>query len=95
MKGYVFEVDLEYPKELLEFHNEYPLAPDKIRNRKRNVAKLSNTVKIADFYNIPIGNIKTKLVSNSSDKEKYAFHYENLQFYFKARIETKKIHRLL
>ena len=78
MKGCVFEVDLEYPKELHELHNEYPLALEKIRNQKRNVAKLSNTVKIVDFYNVPIGNIKTKLVSNSSDKEEYAFHYENL-----------------
>ena len=29
-KGCVLEVDLEYPKELQELHNDYPLAPDKI-----------------------------------------------------------------
>ena len=29
-KGCVFEVDLEYPKELRELHNDYPLASDKI-----------------------------------------------------------------
>ena len=28
-KGCVLEVDLEYPKELRELHNDYPLAPDK------------------------------------------------------------------
>ena len=28
-KGYVLEGDLEYPKELRELHNDYPLAPDK------------------------------------------------------------------
>ena len=28
MKGCVLEVDLEYPKELRELHNDYPLAPD-------------------------------------------------------------------
>ena len=26
----VLEFDLEYPKELPELHNDYPLAPDKI-----------------------------------------------------------------
>ena len=29
-KGYILEIDLEYPKELRELHNDYPLAPDKI-----------------------------------------------------------------
>ena len=33
-KGCAFEVDLEYPKELRELHNDYPLAPDKIEIRK-------------------------------------------------------------
>ena len=28
--GYILEVDLEYPKELHEFHNDYQLAPKKL-----------------------------------------------------------------
>ena len=30
IKGCVWEVGLEYTKELRELHNNYPLAPDKI-----------------------------------------------------------------
>ena len=41
--GYIFEVDLEYPKELWESHNDYPLAPEKIKFD--NVEKL-----IGSFY---------------------------------------------
>ena len=33
-KGFVLEVDLEYPKALRELHNDYPLAPDKIKIKK-------------------------------------------------------------
>ena len=33
---------------------------------------------IADFHNIPIGNVKT-LVPNFFDEEKYVLCYENLQ----------------
>ena len=34
LKGCVLEVDLEHPKELLELHNGYPLAPDKTEIKK-------------------------------------------------------------
>ena len=30
-KGYIIEVDLEYPKKLHDLHNSYPLAPEKIK----------------------------------------------------------------
>jgi len=28
--GYILEVDLEYPHDLHELHNDYPLAPEKV-----------------------------------------------------------------
>ena len=33
-KGYFLEVDLEYPKELHESHNDYPLAPERLAVKK-------------------------------------------------------------
>ena len=46
-------------------------------------------LKIADLYNIPIGNVKT-LVPNFFDKETYVIHYENIQLYFRLGLKLKK-----
>ena len=32
--GFICEVDLEYPKELHQMHNDYPLAPEKLEVQK-------------------------------------------------------------
>ena len=38
-KGCVLEVDLEYPKELCELHNDYLLTPDKIEIKEKMLSK--------------------------------------------------------
>ena len=48
----LIEVDLEYPKELHELHNDYSLAPDKIEIKRKMLS--SYQLKIADFCNIYI-----------------------------------------
>ena len=54
-KGCVLEVDLEYPQELCELHNDYLLAPHKIGMLSKY------QLMIADHYHIPVGNVR-KLV---------------------------------
>ena len=46
-------------------------------------------LKIADLYNIPIGNVK-KLAHNFFDKEKYVILYENLKLYLRLGLKLKK-----
>ena len=55
-KGCVVKVDLEYPKELRELHNDYPLDPDKIEIKRKMLSDYQ--LKTADLYNIPISNVK-------------------------------------
>ena len=62
----VLEVDLEYPKELRELHNDYPLAPGKIEVKREMLSE--HQLKIADLYNVSISNVK-KIVLNFFYKE--------------------------
>ena len=90
--GYILEVDLKYPNELHELHNDYPLAPE-----KRTVTNdiLSNYCKsIADKYDIKVGDIK-RLIPNLDNKTKYVVHYRNIQLYLSLGIKLTKIHRVL
>ena len=41
-KGYLLEVDIEYPKELMKLNNDYLLAQDKIEIKMKNIVGLPN-----------------------------------------------------
>ena len=55
-KGCVFEVDLEYPKQLRELHSYCPLAPGKIEIKWDMLSEYQ--LKFPDLYNVPIGNFR-------------------------------------
>ena len=76
--GIILEAELEYPKELHDVHNDYPLFPEYI---PVNYKMLSNYCKnIVDKYNIKVGNVK-ELIPNLYDKIRYPVHYKNLHYY--------------
>ena len=90
--GYFLEVDLEYPDELHELHNDYPLAPEKLAVSSDMLSKYCK--KIADKYEIKVGDVK-KLIPNLSNKTNYVVHYRNLQLYLSLGMKLTKIHRVL
>ena len=90
--GYFLKVDLEYPNELHELHNDYQLAPEK---RAVSSDMLSNYCKkIADKYEIKVGDVK-KLISNLGNKTIYVVHYRNLQLYLFLGMKLTEIHGVL
>ena len=90
-KGVILEVDLEYPEELHDLHNEYPLAPEKILVTDDMLSNYCKNLK--EMGNISSGRVK-KLIPNLLPKEKYVLHYRNLKLYLSLGLKLKKIHRV-
>ena len=72
-KGLILEVDMECPQELHDLHNDYPLAPEKIKVIKEMLSPYCESIR--EKFNISIGQVH-KLIPTLSNKEKYALHYQ-------------------
>ena len=91
-KGLILEVDLEYPQELHDLHNDYSLAPEKTKVSSGMLSEYCK--KITDKYKISIG-LVNKLIPTLRDKTKYVLHCRNLQLYLDLGLKITKVHRVL
>ena len=91
-EGIILEVDLDYPEELHDLHNDYPLAPEKLKVNKNMLSEYCQ--KISEKFNISSGQVH-KLITTLNKKEKYILHYRNLQLYLSLGLKLKKVHRVL
>ena len=85
--GYLLEVNLQYPPELHEKHDSYPVAAEHL-DIKPNMLSEYN----ADDSNF-LG--QTLLVPNLRDKQNYVLHIPNLRLYAELGLKVTKIHRVL
>ena len=65
--GLIIEVDLEYPKDLHELHNDYPLAPEKVNVSKDMLSEYCN--KISEKYKILFGMVNKLIPTLNNKKE--------------------------
>lgn len=82
--GYMFEVDLHYPKELHEAHNDFPFCAEK-RTLPNEVFAINGTKR----------NEISKLLLTLYDKEKYVLHYRMLKLALRHGLILKKVHRIM
>ncbi|KAK3107369.1 hypothetical protein FSP39_012926 [Pinctada imbricata] len=99
--GFTIECDLEYPDEIHDLHNCYPLAPEhKIVTEEElspyNKALWNKLHPVEDENKRPKKiQFCKKLIPTLENKVAYIVHYRNLQFYLKHGMKLKKIYRVL
>ena len=90
-EGYILEVDLEYPGELHNAHNAYPLAPERMVVKKEWMSEYQHELLDAGVASSEV----EKLVPNLYNKNRYVLHYRNLQLYLSLGMKLTKVHRAL
>ncbi|KAK3720534.1 hypothetical protein QZH41_001987 [Actinostola sp. cb2023] len=91
-EGYILEVDLEYPKELHDLHNDYPLAPERQKVPQDWLSPYCHQL----IEELELNFTPTeKLVPNLNDKTHYILHYRNLKQYLSLGMKLTKVHRVL
>ena len=86
---YILKVYLEYPKELHDKHNLYPLAPEHVQVNDDMLSPFQRK------YFPSIHGCVRKLVPNQNSKKKYVVDYWNLQLYASLGMKIKKIHGVM
>ena len=90
-EGYMVEVDLEYPKELHDNHDTFPLAPEHLDIKKEMLSSYQN--ELAEELGVKVGG--EKLCLTLDDKRKYICHYRNVKLYLEKGMKITKVHRIL
>ena len=89
--GYFLEVDLEYPEDLHEAHNSYPLAPHELTITEEQLSPYAKEC-LKGVYGKRKHNA-TKLTATFLPRERYLVHALNLKLYLELGMKLKKIHR--
>ena len=81
--------DLEYPEDLHDAHNAYPLAPERMAVKKGWMSEYQHSLLCMAPTEVE------KLVPNLRNKGRYVLHYRNLQLYMSQGLRLTAVHRAL
>ena len=83
---------MDYPKELHELYNDYPLPADKLKVTSEMLSPYCKMLQ--EQFEITIGQVD-KLIPTLSSKKKCVLHYRNLQLYLRLGMKLKQVYRVL
>ena len=87
---YILEVDLNYPHELHDGHDKFPLAPEVMCVKANMLSNYQRDLYSTMYERSPSGSVSPKLISSLYDKTKYVVHIANLQLYIDMGFNINK-----
>jgi len=91
--GYVFDINLIYPQELHDLHNNYPIAPENINITYDMLSDYNK--QYLESESIKLSNNNIKLCPNLNNKKNYVCHYRHLKLLLQLGLKIEKINRVL
>lgn len=91
--GFLFEVDLEYPKKLHDLHNDFCLAPEHYAPQFSDLSPLQK--EMIEKFKLPENAAIKKLIPNLKNKKKYVVYGTTLKLYLQLGLVLTKIHRVM
>lgn len=91
-QGFILEVDLDYPESLHDWHNDFPLAPEKRCIKKHELSPYAQSLVLK--HNLS-SNSTTKLIASLDNKRNYILYFKNLQLYTRLGMKLTKVHKIL
>jgi hypothetical protein len=88
-RGAYYEVDLEYPREIHDLHNDYPLAPELGTVTSKQLSPWAAAIVGDKKYE------SRKLLLHFNTREHYVVDYRALQAYQAQGLVVSKVHRVL
>ena len=90
--GYILEVDLVYPDDLHDEHNDFPLAPHKMTIQPDMLSGTAKEILERTQHKlIPT----SKLVSTFLPRNRYVIHYRTLKYYLSKGLHVTRVHRII
>ena len=86
--GYIYEIDLRYPIELHDKHDDYPLAPQLLEIDSAVYSPTQSSI-------YPKSPPQKKLTPNLMDKSNYVVHYRKLELYVQLGLVITQVNRVL
>ena len=90
---YIIEVDLEYPANIHDSDDDYPLASELLKIKTEML--LERQMRLRRFYYGDSEPFRRKLVCSLLSKKHYVVFSKTLKFYLKRGMKVTKVHRAI